>query len=109
MADSSDPRVLIGHVHLKVADLDRAVAFYAGVLGFQVTSRDGDSAAFLSAGGYHHHLGANIWQSRGALFAPEGYARLTQMTVVLPRASGLAARRVTDPSGIPVAFDLGDT
>ena len=100
---------VMGHVHLCVADVEESVAYYRDVIGFGLMAQLGNQAAFLSAGGYHHHLGANIWQSRGAQYAPEGYARLTQMTVVLPRASGLEARRVTDPSGIPVAFELGDT
>src|SRR5262245_65149519 len=60
-----DPRVRIGHVHLKVADLERALAFYGGVLGFELTQRYGSDAAFLSAGGYHHHIGLNVWESRG--------------------------------------------
>ncbi len=64
MADHIDPRVDIGHIHLKVADLDRALAFYSGVLGFDVTARMGPSAAFLSAGGYHHHIGLNTWESK---------------------------------------------
>ena len=55
----------IGHVHLKVADLDRALAFYQGVLGFEITQRYGDQAVFLSAGGYHHHIGLNTWESEG--------------------------------------------
>ena len=59
------PQTTIGHVHLKVSDIDRAVAFYAGVLGFEVQQRWGNSAAFLSAGGYHHHIGLNTWESRG--------------------------------------------
>jgi catechol 2,3-dioxygenase len=66
MANRIDPRVEIGHVHLKVADLERALAFYTGVLGFEITQRMGTSAAFLSAGGYHHHIGLNTWHSRGA-------------------------------------------
>ena len=65
MGDPIDPRVDIGHVHLKVADLDRALAFYQGVLGFELVQRMGAHAAFLSAGGYHHHLGLNTWESRG--------------------------------------------
>ena len=73
MADPIDPRVDIGHVHLKVADLDRALAFYSGVLGFEVTARMGPSAVFLSAGGYHHHIGLNTWESRnGAPPPPRG-------------------------------------
>ena len=87
MADSIDPRVVIGHVHLKVADLDRAVTFYSGVLGFEVTTRSGDAAAFLSAGGYHHHIGLNTWESRGAAPPPAGIAALRQATLVLPGAA----------------------
>ena len=60
-----DPRVRIGHVHLKVADLDRALAFYHGVLGFAITQRYGTRAVFLAAGGYHHHIGLNTWESAG--------------------------------------------
>ena len=61
-----DPGVDIGHVHLKVADLDRSLAFYSGVLGFELTQRYGTEAAFVSAGGYHHHMAMNVWNSRGA-------------------------------------------
>lgn len=61
------PQVRIGHVHLKVADLERALAFYRDVLGFEVTQRLGQQAAFLSAGGYHHHIGLNTWESQGGL------------------------------------------
>ena len=60
------PDTKIGHVHLKVSDLDRSIAFYSGVLGFEVTQRYGNQAAFLSAGGYHHHIGLNTWESRGS-------------------------------------------
>jgi len=62
----------IGHVHLKVSDLDRALAFYQGVLGFELTGRLGDQAAFVSAGGYHHHIGLNTWESRGGSPPPRG-------------------------------------
>ena len=65
-----DPGVDIGHVHLKVADIDRALAFYCGVLGFEVMARMGAQAAFISAGGYHHHIGLNTWESRGRHAAP---------------------------------------
>ena len=61
-----DPRVDIGHVHLKVSDLERAIAFYRDVLGFELQHRYGDQAAFLSAGGYHHHIGLNTWESKAA-------------------------------------------
>ncbi len=68
MPDASIPvaaATRIGHVHLKVADLERALGFYCGVLGFELTQRDGDQVAFLSAGGYHHHIGLNTWESKG--------------------------------------------
>ena len=69
-----DPRVDIGHVHLKVSDIDRALAFYRDILGFDLMQRMDDQAAFISAGGYHHHLGLNTWESRGGS-APESRAR----------------------------------
>ncbi len=80
----------MGHVHLRVADIPATVAFYDDVLGFGLMARLGAQAAFLSAGGYHHHLGANTWESRGAPPAPPGTARLERATIVLPDA---AARR----------------
>jgi catechol-2,3-dioxygenase len=70
-----DARVGIGHVHLKVADLDRALAFYCGVLGFQLMQRYGGHAAFISAGGYHHHIGLNTWESQGGSPPPRGQHR----------------------------------
>ena len=75
MTASIDPRVDIGHVHLKVADIQRALDFYVGVLGFEEQARYGDQAVFISAGGYHHHIGGNTWNSRGAEPAPPGTAR----------------------------------
>ena len=98
MAKPVDPRTEIGHVHLKVSDLDRAVAFYSGVLGFGVTQRMGDSAAFLSAGGYHHHIGLNTWEShRGTAPAP-GTTGLYHFAIRYPdRASlGDALKRLRD-------------
>jgi len=85
-----DPRVDIGHVHLKVADLDRALAFYAGVLGFELTQRMGDQAAFLSAGGYHHHLGLNTWESRGGAPPAEGTTGLYHAAIRYPDRPALA-------------------
>ena len=98
MADPIDPRVDIGHVHLKVADLDRALAFYQGVLGFQVTTRMGPSAAFLSAGGYHHHIGLNTWESRGGAPPPPGTTGLYHVAIRYPDRAALAdaLRRLVD-------------
>jgi catechol 2,3-dioxygenase len=98
MADPIDPRVSIGHVHLKVADLDRALAFYVGVLGFDVTSRMGDSAVFLSAGGYHHHIGLNTWESRNGAPPPRNATGLYHVAIRYPdRATlGDALRRLID-------------
>ena len=72
---AADPRVHIGHVHLKVADLERALSFYAGVLGLEVTQRLGDSAAFLAAGDYHHHIAVNTWESLGGFPPPSWHDR----------------------------------
>jgi catechol 2,3-dioxygenase len=98
MADPIDPRVDIGHVHLKVADLDRALAFYSGILGFQVTARMGPSAAFLSAGGYHHHIGLNTWESRNGSPPPPGTTGLYHVAIRYPdrRALADALRRLVD-------------
>jgi len=88
----------IGHVHLKVADLDRAIAFYAGVLGFEVQQRYGTQAAFLSAGGYHHHIGLNTWESRGATPPPPGHTGLYHTAFLYPDRASLGAvlKRVLD-------------
>ena len=96
MATSIDPRVDIGHVHLKVADLDRALAFYCDVLGFDLQERMGDAAAFVSAGGYHHHIGLNTWESRGGAPPPPGSTGLYHVAIRYPdRASlGNALRRL---------------
>jgi len=85
-----DPRVDIGHVHLKVSDLDRAVAFYRDVLGFELQQRWGDEAAFVSAGGYHHHIGLNTWQSRGGRPPPPGTTGLFHVAVRYPTRATLA-------------------
>jgi catechol 2,3-dioxygenase len=98
-----DPRVDIGHVHLKVSDLERAVAFYEGVLGFDVVVRYGEEAAFLSAGGYHHHIGLNTWESRGAGPPPPHTTGLFHFAIRFPERRSLAqaVRRVLD-AGIPL-------
>ncbi|HEX6463015.1 MAG TPA: VOC family protein [Vicinamibacterales bacterium] len=90
MADRIDPRVEIGHVHLKVADLERALAFYQGVLGFELTARMGQSAAFLSAGGYHHHIGLNTWESRNGRPPAAGSTGLYHVAIRYPDRASLA-------------------
>jgi catechol 2,3-dioxygenase len=90
MAEPIDPRVDIGHVHLKVADLDRAIGFYRDVLGFELMQRMGDQAAFLSAGGYHHHIGLNTWESRGGSPPATGTTGLYHVAIRYPDRAGLA-------------------
>lgn len=85
-----DAGVKIGHVHLKVADLDRALKFYCGVLGFELTQRYGTEAAFISAGGYHHHIGLNTWESRGGSPPPAGATGLFHLAVLYPTRAALA-------------------
>src|SRR6266852_1201688 len=85
-----DAAVSIGHVHLKVADLDRALAFYCGVLGFALTQRRGGEAAFISAGGYHHHIGLNTWESRGGSPPPRGATGLYHLAILYPTRAALA-------------------
>jgi catechol 2,3-dioxygenase len=103
MTASIDPRVGIGHVHLKVADLDRALAFYHGVLGFDITQRYGSQAAFLSAGGYHHHIGHNPWESRGGAPPPPGSTGLYHVAIRYPDRPALAdALRRLVAAGVPL-------
>lgn len=98
-----DPGVKIGHVHLKVADLDRALGFYCGVLGFALTQRYGESAAFVSAGGYHHHIGLNTWESKGGQPPPRGATGLFHLAVLYPTRAKLAdALRRVAAAGIPL-------
>ncbi len=85
-----DPGADIGHVHLKVSDLERALEFYCGVLGFEIMQRWGDSAAFVSAGGYHHHVGLNTWESRGGSPPPPGSTGLYHVAIRYPSRSALA-------------------
>ena len=98
-----DPRVDIGHVHLKVADLDGALGFWCGVLGFEEQARMGDQAAFVSAGGYHHHIGLNAWESQGGTPAPPGHTGLYHVAVRFPDRKTLAeaVRRVVE-AGVPL-------
>src|SRR5438128_390419 len=90
--------VRIGHVHLKVADLERSLAFYRDVLGFEVTQRYGSQAAFLSAGGYHHHIGLNTWESAGGQPPPPGTTGLYHIAILYPTRAELAdaLRRLID-------------
>jgi catechol 2,3-dioxygenase len=98
-----DPGVRIGHVHLKVADLEQSLAFYRDVLGFQLTQRFGSQAAFLSAGGYHHHLGLNTWESRGGSAPPPGSTGLYHLAIVYPTRALLAdALRRLQKAGVPI-------
>ena len=98
-----DPRVGIGHVHLKVADIERALGFYCGVLGFQLMQRYGGEAAFISAGGYHHHIGLNTWESRGGSPPPRGTTGLFHVAILYPTRAALgdALRRLA-AAGVPL-------
>jgi catechol 2,3-dioxygenase len=93
-----DPGVRIGHVHLKVADLQRSLDFYCGVLGFELVQRMGQSAAFISAGGYHHHIGLNTWESLGGSPPPAGSTGLYHVAILCPTRAALAdaLRRLID-------------
>ena len=122
--DGLSSGTVMGHVHLKVSKIAETVAFYRDVVGFALMAQLGQQAAFLAAGGYHHHLGTNTWESAGATPPPAGTAALRRATFVLPDAAALdrmAARlsdaghevggshvEVTDPSGNPIAFIVGE-
>jgi catechol 2,3-dioxygenase len=99
-----DPGVDIGHVHLKVADIDRAVAFYRDVLGFEEQQRLGDQASFLSAGGYHHHIGLNTWESKGGSPPPPGTTGLYHVAIRYPSRAALAnaLKRLVE-AGVPIS------
>ena len=103
VSPSIHPQTRMGHVHLRVANLDRALAFYHGVLGFDITVRMGDSAAFLSAGGYHHHIGLNTWESLGGQPPAPGTTGLYHLAVLYPTRAALAdALRRLLAAGIPL-------
>jgi catechol 2,3-dioxygenase len=98
-----DPQVRVGHVHLKVAELGRAIAFYRDVLGFIVTQRFGTQAASLSAGGYHHHIGLNTWESAGGAAPPAGCTGLYHAAFLYPTRAALAqALRRLIAAGVPL-------
>ena len=98
MAKPLDPRTEIGHVHLKVSDLERAIAFYTTALGFEITQRMGDSAAFVSAGGYHHHIGLNTWESHLGAAPPPGTTGLVSFrdSISGSRRACRSARRLRE-------------
>ena len=104
MSEAIDPGADIGHVHLKVSDLERALAFYRDVLGFEVMQRWGEDAAFVSAGGYHHHIGLNAWESRGGPAPPPGTTGLYHVAIRYPSRAALAKalRRVVE-AGVPIS------
>lgn len=119
MGKAIHPDVRIGHVHLKVGDLERAIRFYRDVLGFELTQRYGEEAAFLSAGGYHHHIGLNTWESEGGSPPPPGSTGLYHIAIAYPARSELAdaLRRVlragirlegASDHGVSVAIYLRD-
>jgi len=93
-----NPKSSIGHVHLKVSDLERSITFYTQVLGFEITTRIGNQAAFLSVGGYHHHIGLNTWESQGGEAPPQGSTGLYHFAILLPDRKSLAAaiKRLND-------------
>ena len=102
-ARAIDPGTRIGHVHLKVADLDRALSFYCGVLGFELMQRYGEQAAFVSAGGYHHHIGLNTWESLGGSPPPAGSTGLFHTAILYPTRAALAdALRRLIEAGVPL-------
>lgn len=103
MTQPVHPETRIGHIHLKVADLDRAIGFYSGVLGFELQQKYGSQAAFLSAGDYHHHIGLNTWESRGGTPAPRGHTGLYHTAFLYPDRAQLAdALRRVVAAGIPI-------
>jgi catechol 2,3-dioxygenase len=103
MSEPITPGARVGHVHLKVSDLDRAIDFYSGVLGFELQQRFGREAAFLSAGGYHHHIGLNTWESRGGSAPPPGHTGLYHVAFLYPARRDLAdALLRLDAAGVPL-------
>lgn len=103
MTNPIHPETKIGHVHLKVADIERALAFYCDVLGFQLTQRYGQSAAFVAAGGYHHHIGLNTWQSKNGKPPAAGTTGLFHVAILYPTRAELAdALRRLIKAGIPL-------
>jgi catechol 2,3-dioxygenase len=110
LAAPIDPGTRIGHVHLKVADLERALGFYCGVLGFQLVQRYGPDAAFIAAGSYHHHIGLNTWESRGGSPPARGTTGLFHLAILYPSRAALAdalRRLIKSGIGLDGASDHG--
>jgi len=102
MAYTAPPGTRVGHIHLKVSDLERAIAFYRDVLGFTLNTRYGDRAAFLAAGDYHHHIGLNMWESEGGTPPPAGHSGLYHVAFLYPdRAALVAVMKQVRDAGIP--------
>ena len=102
----ADPDVDIGHAHLKVTDIDRAIAFWGDEVGMDLKVTYGREAAFLAAGDYHHHIGANTWYSAGGVAKPEDALGLERVTLAVPDGDGSGARLLSDPDGILVEFKV---
>ena len=103
LARPIDPGTRIGHTHLKVADIERALAFYCGVLGFRLKARYGRDAAFIAAGDYHHHIGLNTWESKGGHPPPPGTTGLFHHAILYPSRAALAdALRRLIAAGVPL-------
>ena len=103
MTYKTDPGTAVGHVHLRVSDLDRAIAFYRDVMGFDLQQRYGAEAAFLSAGGYHHHIGLNTWESKGGTPPPPGHTGLYHVAFLSPDRPALArALKSALDAGVPI-------
>ena len=103
MTYKTDPNTSVGHIHLRVADLDRAIAFYSDVMGFDLRLRYGTQAAFLSAGGYHHHIGLNTWDSQGGTPPAKGHTGLYHVAFLYPDRPALArALKSVKEAGVPI-------
>ncbi|MDU8944563.1 VOC family protein [Ovoidimarina sediminis] len=103
MTYRTDPRTAVGHIHLRVSDIDRAITFYSEVMGFELQQRYGAGAAFLSAGGYHHHIGLNTWDSKGGSAPPPGHTGLYHAAFLYPDRAALArALKAVIEAGVPI-------
>ena len=106
MTYAADPGMIVGHAHLKVSDLERSIAFYRDVLGFELMQRYGAQAAFMSAGGYHHHLGLNTWESRGGTRPPRGTTGLYHVAYLYPDRLALGRAGISRSLSLSLSFSL---